>query len=202
MGNLHRCGLQALVGVVASRPVALSGQSAVSDEGPPRSMIVCLEPGDRREAYLSAQQPSPSPQAWLPRSDEHARWTRRPQVSSRQGPRPSVGLIGRIRDREAFVRLRREGVRVRIDPLWCSFVPDSKLVPPLVAFAIGRATGSAVQRNRVRRRLRMVLRSADVPPGLYLFGASARANEHTFDELTKAVDELLLAVRRRVPVTT
>jgi len=170
-------------------------------EVPPRNVIDCLEPGDRREAYISTQQPPPSPQARLPCSDEHACRTRRPQVSPRQGPRPSVGLIDRIREREAFVRLRREGVRVRIDPLWCSFVPDSELVPPRVAFAIGRATGSAVERNRLRRRLRAVLRSCDVPPGLYLFGATPRANERTFEELAALVMDLLAAVRRRMPVT-
>jgi ribonuclease P protein component len=106
-------------------------------------------------------------------------------------------LIDRIRERDAFVRLRREGTRVRIDPLWCTFVNDSRLVPPRVAFAIGRATGSAVQRNRLRRRLREILRRHDLPPGLYLFGAHARACEHTFAELEQTVDRLLASVRSR-----
>ena len=111
------------------------------------------------------------------------------EVPSRQGPHPSVGLIDRIRERDAFLRLRRDGVRVRIDPLWCSFVPDSEVVPPQVAFAIGRATGSAVQRNRLRRRLRALLHDCDVPPGLLLIGATSRANEHTFDELGQCLTE-------------
>jgi ribonuclease P protein component len=111
-------------------------------------------------------------------------------------------LIGRIRDREAFVRLRRDGARVRIDPLWCSYVPDSSLVPPRVAFAIGRATGSAVERNRLRRRLRAVLRDCDVPPGLYLFGARADACEHTFAELASAAQTIVSEVRRRTPAPT
>jgi ribonuclease P protein component len=100
-------------------------------------------------------------------------------------------LIDRIRERDAFIRLRRDGVRVRIDPLWCSFVPDSEVVPPQVAFAIGRATGSAVQRNRLRRRLRALLRDCDVPPGLLLIGANSRANEHTFDELGQCLNILI-----------
>jgi len=33
-------------------------------------------------------------------------------------------LIDRIRERDGFVRLRQEGKRTRIDPLWCSSVPD------------------------------------------------------------------------------
>jgi ribonuclease P protein component len=100
-------------------------------------------------------------------------------------------LIDRIRQRDAFIRLRRDGVRVRIDPLWCSFVPDSEVVPPQVAFAIGRATGSAVQRNLLRRRLRAVLRDCEVPPGLLLIGANARANEHTFAELEHCLTGLI-----------
>ena len=106
-------------------------------------------------------------------------------------------MIDRIRERDAFIRLRRDGVRVRIEPLWCSFVPDSEVVPPQVAFAIGRATGSAVQRNLLRRRLRAVLRECEVPPGLLLIGASARVNERTFAELEHCLTELLRKVADR-----
>jgi ribonuclease P protein component len=106
-------------------------------------------------------------------------------------------LIDRVRERDAFVRLRRDGVRVRTDPLWCSFVLDPDLVPPQVAFAIGRAAGSAVSRNRLRRRLRALLATSDVPPGLYLIGARVPACEHTFGELQQTVAALLDKVRSR-----
>jgi ribonuclease P protein component len=105
-------------------------------------------------------------------------------------------LIDRVRERDAFVRLRRDGVRVRADPLWCSFVLDPDLVPPQVAFAIGRAVGSAVSRNRLRRRLRAVLANSDVPPGLFLVGARVPACEHTFADLERSVAELLRKVRK------
>jgi ribonuclease P protein component len=105
-------------------------------------------------------------------------------------------LIDRVRERDSFVRLRRDGVRVRTDPLWCSFVLDPDLVPPQVAFAIGRAVGSAVRRNRLRRRLRAVLATCDVPPGLYLVGARVPACEHTFVELERTVGSLLDKVQR------
>jgi ribonuclease P protein component len=103
-------------------------------------------------------------------------------------------LIDRVRERDAFVRLRRDGVRVRADPLWCSFVLDPDLAPPQVAFAIGRAVGSAVSRNRLRRRLRAVLASSDVPPGLYLVGARVPACEHTFADVERSVADLLRKV--------
>ena len=52
-----------------------------------------------------------------------------------------------------------------------------------MAFAIGRAVGPAVVRNRVRRRLRMLLSSASLPPGWYLIGGTPRLGEHAFDAL-------------------
>jgi ribonuclease P protein component len=106
-------------------------------------------------------------------------------------------LIDRIRRRDAFARLRREGVRVRIDSLWCSFVPDSDVVPPQVAFAIGRATGSAVQRNRLRRRLRAIVRASELPPGLWLIGAGQPATERTFSELSQMVHQMLDVTSQR-----
>jgi len=64
---------------------------------------------------------------------------------------------------------------------------DSSLEFAHVAFAIGRTAGPAVERNRVRRRLREILRTVDLSPGLYLFGLAAPARETTFDALRHAV---------------
>ncbi len=51
-------------------------------------------------------------------------------------------------------------------------LPDSELDHPRVAYSVRRAYGSAVRRNRARRRLRSVCRELDaagaLPPGLYL----------------------------------
>ena len=159
--------------------------------------MICLEwSGVSREAYLSTQQAPPSPQAWVSCAYEHSCRSSGAEVPPGQGPGASLGLIDRVRERDAFARLRRDGVRVRTDPLWCSFVFDSDLVPPQVAFAIGRAVGSAVLRNRLRRRLRAVLMSSDVPPGLYLIGARVPACERTFAELEHAMGSLLDKVHR------
>jgi ribonuclease P protein component len=105
-------------------------------------------------------------------------------------------LIGRIQDRDTFQRLRRDGARVRIDPLWCSFVPDPSSTPARVAFAIGRATGNAVKRNRLRRRLRAILSAADVPAGLLIVGAKPAATELTFAELETLVQQLVADLNR------
>lgn len=153
--------------------------------------------GDRREAHLPAKQPSTSQDARFPCAHEHSRGPCGPQVPPCQGPGPSDGLIDRIRHRDAFTRLRRNGVRVRIDPLWCSFVPDSEVVPPQVAFAIGRASGSAVQRNRLRRRLRAILHDCDVPPGLLLIGVGPHANKCSFDDLSRATRAMITTLSSR-----
>jgi len=93
-------------------------------------------------------------------------------------------VIWRVRERRSFERLRAEGQRVRAGVLWCTYVVDPMLVPPRVAFAIGRTNGPAVTRNRLRRRLRAALSSVALPPGLYLVGARPVAAERSFNELT------------------
>jgi ribonuclease P protein component len=66
-----------------------------------------------------------------------------------------------------------------------------------VAFALGRALGPAVTRNRLRRQLRALCRELDqrseLPPGLLLIGAKPAAIELTFDQLEI---ELLSMVRQ------
>lgn len=72
---------------------------------------------------------------------------------------------------------------------------DSSLQRPHVAYALGRATGPATVRNRLRRQLRAVVANADrdaaVAPGWYLLGADAPATTLSFGELTLRVPELL-----------
>jgi ribonuclease P protein component len=66
-----------------------------------------------------------------------------------------------------------------------------------VAYALGRALGPAVVRNRVRRQLRAMLQAAScaggLPSGDYLFGARPLAASRSFTELQF---DLTLLLRR------
>lgn len=111
-------------------------------------------------------------------------------------------MIWHIRERSAFTRLSREGRRARAGVLWCTFIldPPNTSTPPCVAFALGRALGTAVVRNRVRRQLRVMLQRAasesQLPPGMYLFGAVPDAASRSSVELQFDLDQLLQRIRR------
>ena len=67
-----------------------------------------------------------------------------------------------------------------------------------MAYAIGRACGPAVKRNRLRRRLRQILADLDrrtpLPSGLLMIGATSASIELTFDELVNEVNALIAAI--------
>ena len=81
------------------------------------------------------------------------------------------------------------------------WVADNAALPPRVGYAIGRAVGTAVDRNRVRRRLRAIFaeqaRAERVPAGLYLVGARASASGATSAALATDLDRLLTLVATR-----
>jgi ribonuclease P protein component len=87
--------------------------------------------------------------------------------------------------------LSRDGHRSRAGVLWCTYVLDPAAEQPQVAYAIGRAYGPAVVRNRTRRQLRSLLAERQLPPGLYLIGARPDAASRSFGELAIDLDRLL-----------
>jgi ribonuclease P protein component len=104
-------------------------------------------------------------------------------------------LIWTVRGRRAFQTLARSGRTVRTETLWCTFLDDPAASPLRVAFAIGRWVGSAVQRNRLRRRLREAVRRVadelELRSGWLLVGARPAASKHTFASLLREVNTLL-----------
>jgi ribonuclease P protein component len=102
------------------------------------------------------------------------------------------------------VALRTDGIRVRRGPLSLVHLDDDPTGPPRVAYAITKRVGSAVVRNRLRRRLRAIVSdlarsdATPVPNGAILISAGPEAVPRSPDELRNDVVSLLdaLAARR------
>ncbi len=85
--------------------------------------------------------------------------------------------------------------RGTITVTWVAGDPDE---PPRVAYAVGRRAGGAVVRNRIRRRLRAIVREVhgEMAPGAYLIGAGPEAARLPYGELRATMTEALRAVTR------
>lgn len=111
----------------------------------------------------------------------------------------AVGLIWRIRDRATFVALARSDRRVRRGPITVTWAPGDPAEPPRVAYAIGKLVGGATVRNRVRRRMRAIIRDLERPlgPGAWLIGAAPEVAKLSYGELQAAVTGAIVALDRR-----
>jgi ribonuclease P protein component len=154
--------------------------------------------GDRREAYLPAEQASSSPKARVPAPNVHPRRSSDPQEPAPQGAAPSVGLIDRITSRATFRSFTRS--RDRAGTPWFTVVrsdgpPDPPAVGAGMAFAIPRRVGTAVQRNRVRRQLRSAARHRYLqrggPAGWFLVVVRPGAPDASYSDLAGALDAAL-----------
>jgi ribonuclease P protein component len=120
------------------------------------------------------------------------------------GARP----VWRVRDRASFDALRRDGRRARRGPVSVTLTPAT-LTPatggaPRVAFAVGRSVGSAVVRNRARRRLRAVVddlarRGALGSGATLLVSTRSDLSELSFPELRSVVAAAVAAVTAASP---
>ena len=68
-----------------------------------------------------------------------------------------------------------------------------------MAYTIGRRVGPAVVRNRLRRRLRMLMRQSAplLRPGAYMIGASPEATILSFSELEVLVARIIKSLDNR-----
>jgi ribonuclease P protein component len=109
-------------------------------------------------------------------------------------------LIGRIRHREVFSRLSKEGTYVRSHGLWCSLLLDDSLENAHIGYAIGRQVGGAVERNRIKRQLRALFgtRSGQLRPGWYLIGVTPKTTGSTWDQLGVLVDRLIGQIEAKI----
>ncbi len=155
-----------------------------------------------REAHVPTQQPEAQENPRIPAPDAHARRSRGAPGAAWPRPQASLHLIWRIRDRATFDALARVPP-IRRGALWLrsARVPVGD-GPPRIAYAVGRSTGNAVERNRARRRLREAVRAfaSDLEPGrAYLFGGNRAVVTMAYPELAATVEHLLQAARSTDP---
>jgi ribonuclease P protein component len=123
----------------------------------------------REQAYLSAEQPSPSQGARFPPAHAHPRGSQHPVGAPPQGSQqpgrltrptddpPVLAKAHRLTSSEAFRQAVRSGSRAGSRTLVVHLVRRDE-GDCQVGFVVSRAVGNAVARNRVKRRLRHLAR--------------------------------------------
>lgn len=114
-------------------------------------------------------------------------------------------MISGISDRAVFARLRSEGLHVRSADLRLRFllteVNPGRPHQTQVAYSISRKVGSAVVRNRIRRRLRSLFTEhlgvdESLPLSAALVIVLPGAHNRTYAELQDQVLELMKKVEK------
>ena len=149
------------------------------------------------EANISTKHPQTGQAARISSSNVDPSRASDPQGSATEGPPAPFGLIWRVERRDTFEALRH-GRRCRQGPLTVSWIPGDPTEPPRVAYAIGRRVGGAVVRNRLRRRLRAVIReqAAVMRAGVYLIGARPSALALSHEQLRRVVVKALTCINQ------
>lgn len=166
-----------------------------------------------REAHLSAEQARAEAAARIPRPHGHQRGPQGPVSPPGQGPQAAVGLsgakpaaIGRLKARAEFLFVQK-GVRAGGATLAMQARRRAAEGPPRIGFTATRKTGSAVIRNRARRRLKEAARRLLPEFGLPGVDYVALAREGTaaapwprlLDDMRIALLRLSAALQRAAP---
>jgi ribonuclease P protein component len=150
-----------------------------------------------READLPAEPAEAQQEARISSADAYPRGPQRAEDAAPARPLAALRLIWRVRGHGTFRDLARAPAR-RHGALRARLLPGDPDLPPSVAYAVPRAVGGAVERNRLRRRLRAAVRELDgelVPGGRYLLSAGPAAMTTTPTELRDTLRAVLRAAR-------
>jgi len=146
-----------------------------------------------READLPAEPAEAQQEARISSADADPSRPQRVEDAASARPRSAFRLIWRVRGHGTFRDLARAPAR-RHGALRARLLPGDPAQPPSVAYAVPRAVGGAVDRNRLRRRLRAAVRDLEselVPGGRYLLSAGPAAMTSTPSELRETLRTVL-----------
>ncbi len=116
------------------------------------------------EEDIPAEQQAKKEKTWIPASDADSQWSQDRGFATEKGTQDSLGLMGRglprtgrLRKRADFQRIYRSGIRVvgRFVVLFAVVGPGAENRMGITA---SRKIGSAVIRNRCKRRIRELYR--------------------------------------------
>ena len=151
----------------------------------------------RDKAHLSAQETPSVPSAWLSQAHAYVGRTKSASTTSSKGPSPSHRLVKpkprdrRVRRRADFDRVFQLGRHNGGKLLSVRSVSNQQLLTRF-AFAIPKRVGGAVVRNRVRRRLREILRSLSLIEGFdVVISVRPEASKATFQALKTEMTTLM-----------
>jgi ribonuclease P protein component len=155
------------------------------------------------EAHFPAKRSQEETEARLPRSDANARGTGDSKSPACQGTDEAVGLSRRrmvmrprtLPSRRDFERVLRAGARARRDGITVSAMAARRGSERVGMVARGH---SAVERNRIKRRLRAALLRCHTHGLDAVVMADATAATLPFERLVAALQDALDGARRRI----
>ena len=112
--------------------------------------------------------------------------------------------IGPIRSRHTHEALRRSSSRGRSGPLTVLFLEQKSWSEAEVSYAISRRVGTAVVRNRLRRRLKAIMTelAPSLVAGAYVVRTGPGSSTLDYEELRVAMSRALeRATHRQSPLT-
>lgn len=150
------------------------------------------------EAHVPTQQPEARQEARVSSPDVDPRGSSHHKSTPGKGTPQTQRLIWRVERRQIFAELRH-GKRSRVGPITVSWIEADEGHALRVAYAIGHRVGPAVQRNRLRRRLRAIVREVctSLRPGSYLITARPEATSLSFSDLRLTLAQALATLVRQ-----
>lgn len=98
-----------------------------------------------------------------------------------------------LSSKNAFERLSKFGKRVSSRDITLVYSLNDEVSSINIAFAVGKKVGKAVVRNKIKRRMRAIIRefSTRLPSGDYLLITRPGVVEKSFNELRRELEMIL-----------